>query len=191
MEKKEKQTPGQRIASSMTDIAEFSKEASKKIIEQGAKIKAVINLMMRVYRDDERLFVMGRGRSGLVGEAFAMRARHLNFHAHVIGESTTPAVRLDDLVIVISGSGVTSTNVALCRTITKIGAKIIAITSNINSPLARLADIVIELPGREDVEAIEDYDKRRLTGEPPLAPLGTFFEINALTFLDSLICELI
>ena len=190
MEEGERQTPEERIASSMANIAELSKEASKKIIRQGAKIKVVINLLMQAYRTNKRLFVMGRGRSGLVGEAFAMRARHLNFHAHVIGESTTPAVRSDDLVVAISGSGVTSTNIALCRTIIKIGAKIIAITSDINSPLGRLADIAIDLPGREDTEVIEDYDKRRLTGEPPLVPLGTLFEINTLIFLDSLICEL-
>lgn len=191
MKSKETQSSGEKIASSMVNITDLTKEASKKITEQGSKIRAAIELIMKVYRSNRRLFVIGQGRSRLVGEAFAMRARHLNFHAHVIGESTTPAVRPDDLIIVISGSGRTRTNITLCEVIIKeIGAKIIVITSHLDSPLAKLADIALEVPGREDAEAIEDYEKRRLVGEPPLIPLGTLFEINALIFLDSLIVEL-
>jgi 6-phospho-3-hexuloisomerase len=191
MRNEEKQAPEEIIASAMVEITDLTREASKKIREQGSGIREVIELIMQVYRNNKRLFVMGKGRSGLVGEAFAMRARHLDFHAHVIGESTTPAVRPDDLVIVISGSGKTRTNITLCETIKKeIGTKIIAITSHLDSPLAKLADISLEVPGRENAEAVEDYDKRRLIGEPPLVPLGTLFETNALIFLDSLIGEL-
>jgi 6-phospho-3-hexuloisomerase len=191
MNEGEERSSAQRINFSMRTITEFAGEASKKVIEQETKIKTMINLLMEVYESNRRLFVMGRGRSELVGEAFAMRARHLNFHAHVIGESTTPAVREGDLVVVISGSGQTRTNVTLCEIIiNEIGAKIIAITSHLDSPLGRLADLTIDLPGREDAESINDYDKRRLTGKPPSPPMGTLFETIAHIFLDAVISEL-
>lgn len=181
----------QRIASSMSEIAKHVEGASDQVKDQPKPIRELIEQLMRVYKGNHRLFTMGEGRSGLVGMAFAMRARHLNFHAHVIGESTTPAVRINDLVIVISGSGTTTTNISRCTIIIdRVGAKIIAITSNANSPLGKLIDVTIELPGREEGETIDDYNAKRLTGIPPLAPLGTLFEINTLVFLDSLIREL-
>jgi len=183
-------TPDKNIASAMVSIADFSKEASEKIIQQASQLKKLIELIMKVYQSNQRLFVMGEGRSGLVGRAFAMRARHLDFHAHVIGESTTPRVRENDLVMVISGSGTTSTNITHCLTIIEIGADIVAITSKTDSPLGRLADVAIELPGREGIEDVIDYNRRHLIGGPPLAPLGTLFEITALIFLDALIQEL-
>lgn len=40
----------------------------------------------------DSIFIMGAGRSGLVGKAFAMRLMHLGFTSYVVGESTTPAV---------------------------------------------------------------------------------------------------
>ena len=181
----------QRVASSMSDIATHVEGASDQVKDQPKPVRQLIEHLMKVYKGNHRLFTMGEGRSGLVGRAFAMRARHLDFRAHVIGESTTPVVRVNDLVVVISGSGTTTTNISRCTIIIdRIGAKIIAITSNVNSPLGKLTDIIIELPGREESETIDDYNAKRLTGITPLAPLGTLFETNALVFLDSLICEL-
>jgi 6-phospho-3-hexuloisomerase len=64
--------------------------------------------------EGNQVFVMGAGRSGLVAKAFAMRLMHLGLSVYVVGETTTPAVLPQDIVIAISGSGET-------RTITDLG----------------------------------------------------------------------
>lgn len=171
-----------------------------KLIEDGAKkaleenreekgIQRLIELLMRAYTSHKRVFIIAEGRSKLVGEAFAMRLRQMGFHAHVVGESTTPRVRLEDYVIVISGSGETDTNIARCQIIiSKIKAKIVVVTSHRNSTLGRLADVCIKLPGRDEVEVVEYIEKRLVGG--PILPLRTFFEAITGIFLDSVIEKL-
>lgn len=139
----------------------------------------------------KRIFVMGAGRSGLVGRAFAMRLMHLGLSSHVVGETTTPAVSKDDLVIAISGSGQTRSISNLGRVTKEIGAKLITITSNSESVLGELSDTVIVLPGRTKDDA-GGYVERHMRGEYTyLTPLGTSFETSASVFLDAVIAELI
>ncbi len=47
-----------------------------------------IKSMIQKILEGERIFVMGAGRSGLVGKAFAMRLMHLGFSVYVVGETT-------------------------------------------------------------------------------------------------------
>lgn len=138
----------------------------------------------------KRIFLMGAGRSGLVAKAFAMRLMHMGFNAYVVGESTTPAVHADDLVIAVSGSGETS-SIARFGLIAKedIGSKLATVTSNKDSKLGKISDIVVVIPGRPK-DDYGDYEKRRMIGYPQLAPLGTVFEISALVFLDAVVSEL-
>lgn len=138
-----------------------------------------------------RVFVLGAGRSGLVGRAFAMRLMHLGLSSHVVGETTTPAVSNEDVVIAISGSGQTRSVSDLGKVAKDIGATVVAITSNKDSKLGNLADVVVELPGRTK-EDIGGYLERHMRGEYSyLTPLGTSFETSASVFLDAVIAELI
>jgi 6-phospho-3-hexuloisomerase len=109
----------------------------------------------------------------------------------VVGETTAPAVQVDDLVIAVSGSGETTSVVNLGAIAKKIGSKLVTITSNKKSSLGRISDVVVIIPGRpkEDLD-YEDYQERRMIGYTQLAPLGTIFEISALVFLDAVISEL-
>ena len=52
-----------------------------------------------------RIFVVGEGRSGLMGRAFAMRLMHLGATSYVVGETITPAIQEHDVLVAISGSG--------------------------------------------------------------------------------------
>ncbi len=138
----------------------------------------------------KKVFVMGAGRSGLVGRAFAMRLMHLDLPVYVVGETVTPAVKVGDLLITISGSGETKSVVELAIVGKQCGAKLATITSNINSSLARESDVIIEVKGRNKVDSV-DYLERQVRGEYyPLAPMGTIFETTSLVFLDGLISEL-
>ena len=61
--------------------------------------------LVTAIRGAKRVFVAGAGRSGLMMRAFAMRVMQLGIDTYVVGESTTPDVRKDDLLIIGSGSG--------------------------------------------------------------------------------------
>lgn len=91
-------------------------------------------------------FVEGVGRSGLVARMFAMRLMHLGRDVYVVGDTTTPAIREADGYWAISGSGETATLVAHASDAAEIGAEIVAMTSNLHSTLARLADLVVHVP---------------------------------------------
>lgn len=139
----------------------------------------------------DSIFIMGAGRSGLVGKAFAMRLMHLGFTSYVVGESTTPAVHKNDVVIAISGSGETRSVSDLGRIAKDIGATLITVTSNKNSTLGHISDATLEIHGRSKEDA-GGYLERHMRGEySHLTPLGTSFEISSLVFLDALVAELI
>ncbi|WP_319506255.1 6-phospho-3-hexuloisomerase [uncultured Methanolobus sp.] len=153
--------------------------------------KDSVRRMLEDLMGAKRIFVMGAGRSGLVGRAFAMRLMHLGLASHVVGETTTPAVSKDDVVIAISGSGQTRSVANLGKVAKDIGAKLITITSNADSTLGEMSDTAIVLPGRTKDDA-GGYMERHMRGEYTyLTPLGTSFETSASVFLDAVIAELI
>lgn len=139
----------------------------------------------------EKVFVYGAGRSGLVAKAFAIRLMHLGINVFVIGEIITPAIEEGDLVIIISGSGETTSAVNAGKIAKKVNAKIALITSYPGSSLGKIADYCVAVKGRTKLEGEKDFLLRQIKGEHySLAPLGTLFEISTLTFLDSLIAVL-
>ena len=152
---------------------------------------ASVNKMVDEIIGTKRIFLMGAGRSSLAARAFAMRLMHMGFNVYVVGETTTPAVQPDDMVIAISGSGETPSIANLGAIAKKIGSKLTTVTSNMDSTLGKLSDIVVIIPGRPKEDVIyEDYHERRMIGYPQLAPLGTLFEISAIIFLDAVVSEL-
>ena len=60
-------------------------------------------------RKANRVFVAGAGRSLLMMRAFAMRLMHLGFVVYVVGETVTPAIGKDDLLLIGTASGETAT----------------------------------------------------------------------------------
>ena len=127
----------------------------------------------------DRIFVAGKGRSGFVANSFAMRLNQLGEHAYVVGESTTPSIKEHDLFIIISGSGSTEHLRLLAEKAQKIGAKVVLITTQTDSPIGELAETIIELPAgtKHDIEGSKQ-------------PLGSLFEQASLVFLDSVVLPL-
>ena len=170
---------------SMNLIADHIKKVASKL--DTGSVTSLVNGIM----DSKRIFLMGAGRSGLAARAFAMRLMHLGFNVYFVGETTTPAVQPEDLVIAVSGSGGTPSIASLGVISKKIGSTLAVITSNKDSTLGGISDIVVIVPGRPKEDVVyEDYQERRMVGYPQLAPLGTIFEISALVFLDAVISEL-
>lgn len=170
-------------------IVDFVTKAIELISDE--EKEAMIDLLLKARRDGKKIFVVGAGRSGLVVKAFAMRLLHMDFDVYVIGETITPPVRKDDILIAVSGSGRTKTVVAVAETAKSIGAKVIAITTYPDSPLGKVADVIVRIPGRTKLAIEEDYLLRQMRSiHEPLAPLGTLFEITTLIFLDGVVVEL-
>lgn len=175
----------------MKEIVEFISKAIE-IIDR-RQVERMVNALVEAHKANSRLkiLVMGAGRSGLVGRAFAMRLMHLGFNAYVLGDTIVPSIGKRDIVIAISGSGRTKLTLTAAETAKQVGATVIAITSFSDSPLAQIADIVVEVPGRTKIALEEDYFARQILGiHEPLAPLGTLFEDTTMVLLDGVIVEL-
>ena len=142
---------------------------------------------------DTKIFVVGMGRSGFVGRSFALRLMNLGFNVYFLGETITPAAGKDDLVIAISGTGMTKLVVSAASAAKDIGTKVVAITSYKESQLGQIADQLVLVKGRTKMgwPREEDYLARQILGErEPISPLGSVFENNCMVFLDGLVVEI-
>jgi len=141
-------------------------------------VEEMINLV-----DSARsIFVIGAGRSGYIAKAFAMRLMHLGYTVYVVGETVTPRITEQDVLIAISGSGETTSVVNISKKAKDIGSKLVAVTGNKDSSLAKMADVVILVKGKMKQERDEALSQ--------IAPLGTMFELTAMIFLDALVAEI-
>jgi 6-phospho-3-hexuloisomerase len=150
-------------------------------------------IQMILDAQNKKIFVVGMGRSGFVGRAFALRLMNLGFNVYFLGETITPAAEKDDLVIAISGTGMTKLVLSATTVAKEIGTRVVAITSYKDSPLGQIADLLVLIKGRTRMgwPREEDYLSRQIMGErEPLSPLGSIFENNSMVFLDGLIVEL-
>lgn len=77
----------------------------------------------------KKVFVTGQGRSGLIAESFAMRLMQMGIKTYHIGDSTTPAISKNDLLVAISGSGKTEITNMIIKEADKAKAKVILITN--------------------------------------------------------------
>ncbi|MGI6009661.1 MAG: 6-phospho-3-hexuloisomerase [Methanomethylophilus sp.] len=126
----------------------------------------------------KRIFVFGAGRSGLVGQMFAVRLVQLGLHVYFVGDMTTPIIAKGDLVILVSNTGHTMSVTRTAEIAKRIGSEVAAVTGNRDCKLARLADFCIFIEPPKDNESAKK------------APLGTAFEDSALIFFDCLVPEL-
>ena len=155
------------------------------------EIEKFVKTIEEIYRANKKILVVGVGRSGLVGRAFAMRLRHLGVRSYVVGETITPSVEEGDLLVAISGSGSTQIVVAAAEAAKRMKAKVAAVTTYYDSPLGRLADLVVFVPGRTKLASMDDYFARQILGiHEPLSPLGTLFEDASMVVLDAVVAEL-
>jgi len=147
--------------------------------------------MLNHLRSCDNVFLLGLGRSGLVAKAFAMRLMHLGIGVYVVGETITPAIGDKDCFLAISGSGETSYIISTAQIAKKRGARIIAVTSYVDSTLGNMADLVVHIKGRTKIDSEKNYIRRQINGKhQSLSPLGTLFEVTTLIFLDAVIAQL-
>jgi len=178
-----------RFAEAVGEILKGISDAMEKVDPEN--VEDLVKELIRAHDEGRRVLVVGAGRSSLVGRAFAMRLMHLGLNVYVLGETINPSVADGDIALVISGSGSTALPVTVAEMAKKLGVRVLAVTSNPESPLGKLADLTVVVPGRSKAAREDEYHSRQLLGEhESLTPMGTLFENSAMVFLDSLIVEL-
>ena len=164
----------------MNDKPPFQKSSLIVVREEIERASADLNvevfetLVGALAGPERRWFFTGQGRSGLLARMAAMRLMHLGRRVHVVGETTTPAIRAEDVLLVVSGSGRTQTSVRQVELAKAEGATIVSVVSQIDSELARLADTLV------------------LVAVPDSAQQGnTLFEQITLALFDAALLELV
>ncbi|WP_432713971.1 6-phospho-3-hexuloisomerase [Pedobacter sp.] len=104
-----------------------------------------------------RIFIIAAGRSGFSMKSVAMRLMHLGLQVFFVGDTTTPAIQKGDLLLAASGSGTTSTIIKAAEKSIAVGAKVVVLTTQLQSPLAKIASHVVHIPAAEK----EDHNSSR------------------------------
>ena len=137
----------------------------------------MIDLILEIHNSGARIFIYGAGRSGFVGRCFAQRLMHLGIKSCFVSDAITHQYSNKDLVILISGSGETTSPVALALKAQTIGGRIALLSSNPNSTIGNIADNTIEIKGKSKDVALSQQS---------LAPYTSLFDISTLSVLDSI-----
>jgi len=122
------------------------------------------------------VFVAGTGRSLLMLKAFAMRLMHFGLTVHVVGETTTPAITADDMLLIASGSGETATMLVMAKKSMEAGANLVAVTTGKESSLAAIARHLVIIPA----------SSKKSGSYASWQPSGNSFEQCLLLVLDCL-----
>lgn len=109
----------------------------------------VVEAAREIFACEGRVVVVGLGKSGHVGRKISATLASLGtpsffLHAAEAVHGDLGMVRREDVGLLISNSGASSEITALLPHFRRIGAKMIAITGNLTSPLADHSDIVID-----------------------------------------------
>ncbi|PLR79922.1 6-phospho-3-hexuloisomerase, partial [Bacillus canaveralius] len=132
--------------------------------------------------ESKKVFVAGAGRSGFMAKSFVMRMMHMGLDAYVVGETVTPSLEKEDILIIGSGSGETKSLVAMAEKATSIGAATALATIAPESTIGRLSDFTIKLPAKPKAGADSDYNT--------IQPMGSLFEQSLLVFYDAIVLRL-
>lgn len=140
------------------------KKRARQVLEIEAE--SIHNLIKRVDKDFEkaveliyacksRVVVTGMGKAGIIGQKISATLSStgtpsLWLHSAEAIHGDLGRVRKLDVVILISNSGQTEEILKLIPYLKKIGIKLIAITGNINSTLAKNSDAVLDVSIKEE-----------------------------------------
>ena len=165
----------ERFINTLLEIADQVKKNSNSIDTN--QVLKLIELIVEIDSKDGRVFIYGAGRSGFIGRCFAQRLMHLDIKSCFVSDAVTYRYSKNDLLILISGSGITTSPKAIAEEAKEIGGKIAVFTGNLKSKIALLSDLVIKVEGKSKENAIS---------EESLAPFTSLFDISTLSILDSI-----
>ena len=165
----------ERFLNTLIEIADQVKKNSEFIdINQVLKL---IDLIVKTDSNNGRIFIYGAGRSGFIGRCFAQRLMHLGIKSCFVTDAVTYRYSKGDLLVLISGSGETTSPKAIAEEARKICGKIELLTGNPKSTIAMVSDLTIKIEGKSKEKAIT---------QETLAPFTSLFDISTLSILDSI-----
>jgi 6-phospho-3-hexuloisomerase len=133
-------------------------------------------------RGARAVFFSAQGRAGYVLRCFCVRLMHLGYQVYFCGDTNTPAITRDDLLVVLSGSGETAWTIEAVKSAKRYHARTYGILGNLDSRSGRLVDWSVHLPGTT---------KLGRPGEPPsLQMAGSLFEQSAFFLLEAVVLGL-
>lgn len=132
---------------------------------------------VKLIMNADEVFCAGAGRSGFQVKGFAMRLMHMGISSYVVGETCTPNIKENGLLVICSGSGETKSLVNHAQKAKEMGAKLALITINPASTIANMADVVIEISAPSPKSAKEGEIKS-------IQPMGSLFEQSEGIFMD-------
>ena len=117
---------------------------------QNTDVKTSIEMILKA----RRLYFFGFGASGIVAEDADLKFKRINYISEALTDNhkqkTAGALLTkEDVVIAISDSGRTKELIESLKIVKDAMAKIIAITSNLGSPITKLADITLLTSSQE------------------------------------------
>jgi len=165
----------ERFSNTLLEIADQVKKNSNSI--DLSQVLKLIDLIIEVSSSNGRIFIYGAGRSGFIGRCFAQRLMHLGIKSCFVSDAVTYRYSKEDLLILVSGSGETTSPKAIAEEANKIGGKIALFTGNPKSTIGKLSDLTIKVEGKNKENAIS---------KESLAPFTSLFDISTLSILDSI-----
>lgn len=141
------------------------------------------NQLMALILHADEIFCAGAGRSGFQVKGFAMRLMHMGLCSYVVGETCTPNIDENGLLMICSGSGSTKSLVNHAQKAKEVGAQIALITIDPKSPIAEMADVVIEIGAPSPKSAKKGTIRS-------IQPMGSLFEQSEGLYMDVLILML-
>ncbi|HWO95951.1 MAG TPA: 6-phospho-3-hexuloisomerase [Bacillus sp. (in: firmicutes)] len=160
----------------LTEIIKELNQTADLIADQEAE-----QLVNRIL-ESRKIFVAGAGRSGFMAKSFAMRMMHMGLDAFVVGETVTPSLEKDDILIIGSGSGETKSLVSMAEKAKSLEASIAVVTISPESTIGKLSDFAIKLPAKPKGGTDSEYKT--------IQPMGSLFEQSLLLFYDAIILRL-
>ena len=164
-----------------TDLEIMLRQNLELVLNENLQLSAKMNVgdmavMVNYIQSAKRIFLIATGRSGFAMRSAAMRLMHLGLTVYFVGETTTPAIGSEDLLIAASGSGSTSSIVAAAKKAVDVGADVVAITTNLESPLASYANHSVLIPAAGKQEYADEKSKQYA---------GSLFEQFLMLLMDA------
>ncbi len=137
--------------------------------------------LVALLQEDRIFYFAGEGRSGLVAKTIAMRLMHSGKEVYVIGETITPAIEKEDVLMMLSGSGKTNQVIHLGEKAAECGADVFLVTTNKQALNYSWCTKGLYIPAAT---------KYRLPEEPAtIQPLGNQYDQSAHIILDAAIID--
>jgi 6-phospho-3-hexuloisomerase len=143
------------------------KEVSSEILEEirtsllTIDVESVDRLITQIL-SSKKIFCLGAGRSKAILRAFCIRLNQLGIHCFEVGGVPCPPITSEDLLIVSTGSGSTSSVLAIMNRAKEAGAHITIFTANITASIGSICDGIIVVSAPWELNSQYDGKSKQL-----------------------------